>query len=325
MTDELIRNSDETETETAAAAGEPIRVEGLSKSYGQVQALRNVDLSVEQGEVFGLLGPNGAGKTTLTEILEGHIKPTSGSVRVLGMVPDKAGRAVRDRLGIVPQKASFELYLTVREHLADFAGYYSRSYPVDDLIELVGLGPSAKVRVGRLSGGQQRRLDLALALVGDPDMVFLDEPTTGLDIEARDRAWETVQAMRDAGKTVFLTTHNMVEAQRLCDRVAIMHAGEIAAVGTPEQLVPEDGGSVISFQSEGIEIDSLPEELSGAARVSGGRITLDADDPARTLHRLTGWAIDKGVPLTGLEVRRIDLEELYLSILARRESERTAR
>jgi ABC-2 type transport system ATP-binding protein len=290
-----------------------------------VHALRGVDFTVEQGEVFGLLGPNGAGKTTLTEILEGHIKPTSGSVRVLGMVPDKAGRAVRDRLGIVPQKASFELYLTVREHLAAFAGYYSRSYPVDDLIDLVGLGPSSKIRVGRLSGGQQRRLDLALSLVGDPDMVFLDEPTTGLDIEARDRAWETVQALREAGKTVFLTTHNMVEAQRLCDRVAIMHSGQIAAIGTPGQLVPDEGRAVISFRAEDVDFASLPDELSETARISGGRITLNTDDVPRVLHRLTGWAIDKGLPLGDLEVQRIDLEELYLSILARRDAEGTAR
>ncbi|GAB3996743.1 ABC transporter ATP-binding protein [Glycomyces albus] len=323
MTEEMIRNTGLPGTE--AANSNTIRVEGLSKSYGDVQALRGVDLDVEQGEVFGLLGPNGAGKTTLTEILEGHIKPTSGKVRVLDMEPGKAGRAVRDRLGIVPQKASFELYLTVREHLAVFAGYYSRSYPVDDLIELVGLGPSSKVRVGRLSGGQQRRLDLALALVGDPDMVFLDEPTTGLDIEARDRAWETIQAMRDAGKTVFMTTHNMVEAQRLCDRVAIMQAGEIAAVGTSDQLVPDEGRAVISFHAKDVDIESLPEDLFGSARAAGGRIILNTDDIPRVLHRLTGWALDNDLPLGDLEVRRLDLEELYLSILARRESEGTAR
>ncbi|MCC3765522.1 ABC transporter ATP-binding protein [Glycomyces sp. TRM65418] len=298
-----------------------IIVQGLSKSFGPVQALADVDLTVQRGEVFGLLGPNGAGKTTLTEILEGHVKPTSGTVRVLDMDPIRANRTVRNRLGIVPQKGSFELYLTVREHVALFAGYYRQAFPVDDVIELVGLSSKSGARVGRLSGGQQRRLDLALALVGDPDIVFLDEPTTGLDIEARDRAWETVQAIRAMGKTVFLTTHNMTEAQRLCDRVAVLHSGRVAAIGAPSSLLPDERGATISFRGDEAEFKRLPADLAERARFKAGRISMDVDDARGPLHALTTWAVDSDVALADLEVRRPDLEELYLSILAHRDSE----
>ncbi|MEU3307657.1 ABC transporter ATP-binding protein [Nocardiopsis sp. NPDC006832] len=299
--------------------GPAMLLRGVSKKYGELRALNSLDFEVGRGEVFGLLGPNGAGKTTLVEILEGHIAPTTGTVEVLGMDPMKAGASVRDRLGVVPQKASFELYLTVREHIALFGGYYSRSYPVDEVIELVGLEAKRNTRTGRLSGGQQRRLDLALALVGDPDVVFLDEPTTGLDIEARDRCWETVGALRAVGKTVLITTHNMDEAQRLCDRVAVLHEGNVAAIGEPQALLPDERGGTISYRDGGAGTSALPPELAQRARETAGRVLLHTTEMTRDLNELTQWAVRSGVELPDLQVRRPELEELYLSILADRE------
>ncbi|GAA1755855.1 MULTISPECIES: ABC transporter ATP-binding protein [Streptomonospora] len=308
----------QTEQEPRAAAepdgGDAITVAGVSKSFGPVRALRDVDFSVRRGEIFGLLGPNGAGKTTLVEILEGHGVPDRGSVRVLGLDPRKAGARLRDRLGIVPQQASFELYLTVREHLLAFGGYYRSSLPVDELIDLVGLGEKRRSLVGRLSGGQQRRLDLALALVGDPDVIFLDEPTTGFDVEARDRAWRVVEALRAAGKTIVLTTHNMDEAQKLVDRVAVLYDGSPAAIGTPAELLA-DQGSRIGFRAGAITPADLPERLAGLARAEDGRIVLVAQDAAEALHELTGWARANDHTLPDLEVSRPDIEDLYLSIV----------
>ncbi|KII00270.1 hypothetical protein LP52_02710 [Streptomonospora alba] len=296
-------------------------VSGVSKSFGPVRALREVGFAVRRGEIFGLLGPNGAGKTTLLEILEGHGVPDQGSVRVLGMDPRKAGARLRDRLGIVPQQASFELYLTVREHILAFGGYYRSSLPVDELIDLVGLGEKRRSLVGRLSGGQQRRLDLALALVGDPDIIFLDEPTTGFDVQARDRAWSVVEALRDAGKTIVLTTHNMDEAQQLVDRVAVLYDGSLAAIGTPAELLA-DQASRIGFRADDTAPGDLPAPLADAARLEDGRIALVVEDAAEALHELTGWARANGRALPDLQVSRPDVEDLYLSIVGAQQPRR---
>lgn len=291
-----------------------ISLEGVSKTFGDTRALDDVSFEVRAGEVFGLLGPNGAGKTTLLEILEGHGVPDSGRATVLGVNPRVAGARLRDRLGIVPQVASFELYLTVREHLQAYGAYFSRNYPVDDLIELVGLQEKAKGLVGRLSGGQQRRLDLALALIGDPDIVFLDEPTTGFDVEARDQAWHVIDSLRNTGKTIILTTHNMAEAQALVDRVGVIHRGRMAAVGTPDQLLADDRAR-ITFSASEVDPASLPGDLSQAVRIESGEIVLIRTDSLGTLRALMDWADATGMPLRDLRVERPTLEDLYVAIL----------
>jgi ABC-2 type transport system ATP-binding protein len=297
-----------------------VSVDGVSKSFGETRALVDVSFSVSRGEVFGLLGPNGAGKTTLLEILEGHGVPDSGAVSVLGMTPRTAGPRLRDRLGVVPQTASFEMYLTVREHLRAFGNYYARNYPVDALIDLVGLNEKAGTLVGRLSGGQQRRLDLALALVGDPDVVFLDEPTTGFDVDARDQAWEVVAQLRDAGKTVILSTHNMAEAQALADRVAVIDRGEVAATGAPAELLGDDRARV-SFRGDESLLSTLPDDLAKGARVSCGEVVLLRRDGVATVRAVLAWSDRTGVPLAGLRVERPSLEDLYVAVLADHHSE----
>lgn len=296
-----------------------ISLEGVTKTFGDTRALDDVSFEVRTGEVFGLLGPNGAGKTTLLEILEGHGVPDSGSAAVLGVNPRVAGAQLRDRLGIVPQVASFELYLTVREHLQAYGSYFSRNYPVDDLIELVGLQEKTKGLVGRLSGGQQRRLDLALALIGDPDIVFLDEPTTGFDVEARDQAWHVIDSLRNTGKTIILTTHNMAEAQALVDRVGVIHQGRMAAVGTPDELLSDDRAR-ITFAAAGVDPASLPGDLSQAVRIESGEIVLIRSDSLGTLRTLMDWADATGTPLRDLRVQRPTLEDLYVAILREQRS-----
>jgi ABC-2 type transport system ATP-binding protein len=293
-----------------------IEVTDLTKNYAEVAALHGVSFTIARGEIFGLLGPNGAGKTTLLEILEGHREATGGTARVLGMNPRGAGADLRDRIGVVPQNASFELQLTTREHLSLFAGYYRRHLPVDTVLELVGLTAKAGARVGRLSGGQQRRLDLALAIIGDPDVVFLDEPTTGFDVVARDRAWALITAMRDAGKTVILTTHNMAEAQRLSDRVAVIFDGRIVALGDPGRLLAAEQAGTISTRLAGDLVDRLPRGLLAHVRRVDGRVEISVEDTRAALHDLTGWAIEAKQPLPELEVRRPSLEEMYLDLLA---------
>lgn len=310
----LLKNVELENTESGQRCP-AITVEEVSRSFGDVHALREVSFTVAKGEVFALLGPNGAGKTTLVEILEGNGDADHGTALVFGANPRIAGAAMRDRIGVVPQLASFELYLTVREHVAAFAGFYRRALPVDELIELVGLTSKSRALVGRLSGGQQRRLDLALALVGDPDVIFLDEPTTGFDVEARDHAWRLIEALRDQGKTIFLTTHNMVEAQRLADHIAVLFRGRVAALGTPGELLPDEAGSRISFRSFGISISDLPTSLLRAAREDHGKIVIAHENTTTALHQLTSWARERGLELSALEVSRPDLEDLYLSIV----------
>jgi len=274
-----------------------IAARGLRKSYGDNEAVRGIDLEVSAGEIFAFLGPNGAGKTTTVEILEGYRKRSGGEVSVLGEDPERAGRAWRERIGIVLQSCRLDPYLTVRESLELYAGYYSRSRPVGEVLELVGLTEKADERTGRLSGGQQRRLDVGMALVGDPELLFLDEPTTGFDPAARRQAWETIAGLRELGKTVFLTTHYMDEAQRLADRVAIIAGGEVVARGAPEDLGDRDSQpTVITYRG--------PE----------GEVSLATTTPVQALNELTGRALAEGFALEGLEVRRPSLEDVYLDL-----------
>jgi ABC-2 type transport system ATP-binding protein len=291
-----------------------ISVGGLRKSYGDLEAVRGIDLEVAEGEIFAFLGPNGAGKTTTVEILEGYRERTAGEATVLGTDPARAGREWRERVGIVLQDSKMHPELTVRESLELFAGYYRSPREVAATIDLTGLSEKADDRVGRLSGGQQRRLDVALALIGDPELLFLDEPTTGFDPSARRHAWEVVASLRDLGKTVFLTTHYMEEAQALADRVAIIAGGRIVAQGSPGELADSGGGAArISFRlPAGVAGADLPQRLE--AGVGNGEVHLDADDPVRVLHELTSWALERRVPLAGLEVRRPTLEDVYLEL-----------
>jgi ABC-2 type transport system ATP-binding protein len=276
-----------------------ISIRGLRKSYGENEAVRGLDLEVSAGEVFAFLGPNGAGKTTTVEILEGYRKRSGGEVTVLGEDPQRAGRAWRERIGIVLQSCRLDPYLTVRESLELFAGYYRAPRPIDEVIELVGLGEKAGERARKLSGGQQRRLDVGMALVGDPDLLFLDEPTTGFDPSARRQAWEAIAGLRELGKTVFLTTHYMDEAQRLADRVAIIARGEIVAGGTPADLGDrESATTTISYRG--------PE----------GEVSLATSTPVQALNELTGRALAEGFELEGLEVKRPTLEDVYLELTA---------
>jgi ABC-2 type transport system ATP-binding protein len=269
-------------------------------SYGETEAVRGIDLEVATGEIFAFLGPNGAGKTTTVEILEGYRKRTGGEVRVLGEDPESAGRGWRDRIGIVLQSNSLDPYLTVRESIELYAGYFSHPRAVEEVVGLVGLEEKADSRARKLSGGQQRRLDVGMALVGDPELLFLDEPTTGFDPSARRQFWEVIESLRALGKTIFLTTHYMDEAQRLADRVTIIAGGLIVARGTPEDLGDrEKAAATIRYR------DATGEEVS-----------IETLDPVRELNRLTGEALKRGEELEGLEVTRPSLEDVYLDLTA---------
>jgi ABC-2 type transport system ATP-binding protein len=293
-----------------------IEVRGLRKAYEDVEAVRGIDLSVEAGEVFALLGPNGAGKTTTVEILEGYRRRTAGEVTVLDRDPERLDRGMRERIGIVLQSTGVDPYLTVRETIELYAGYYPHPRAVDEVIEVVGLTEKADARVVKLSGGQQRRLDVAVALAGDPELLFLDEPTTGFDPGARRNAWEIVRNLIALGKTVFLTTHYMDEAQTLANRVAVIAAGEIVAEGPPSTLAGRDvARTEIRFRVD--DGDAVP--ALGQARQADGTFQVRTDDPTRVLHELTSWALDRGVRLEGLEVRRPSLEDVYLELTGDRE------
>jgi ABC-2 type transport system ATP-binding protein len=289
-----------------------ISVGDLRVSYGDVHAVRGIDLEVRRGEIFAFLGPNGAGKTTTVSTLEGYLSRDGGDVSVLGTDPAAADRAWRARIGFVLQECRMEPLLSVRETLDLYAGYYAASRDVAETIELVGLTEKADARAGSLSGGQQRRLDVAVALIGDPELLFLDEPTTGFDPSARRQAWEVIGGLRDLGKTVFLTTHYMEEAQALADRVAVISAGRIVATGTPDDLGGRgEAPTVISFDPPGADLDGL---LDDAWTFEGGRHLLRTTNPVPDLQRLTSRALERGVELPMLEVRRPTLEDVYLEL-----------
>jgi ABC-2 type transport system ATP-binding protein len=276
-----------------------LEVRELRKSYGAVEAVAGISFTVEQGEVFGLLGPNGAGKTTTVEVLEGYRKRDGGDVTVLGVDPEHGGRALRERIGVVLQASEPTATLTVRELHQMFAGYYTRPRDVDEVIALVGLEEKAGARVKTLSGGQKRRLDLGLALVGDPELLFLDEPTTGFDPAARRTAWELVRSLRTLGKTVLLTTHYLDEAQQLADRVAVIRDGRIVKQGTPAQLIGAAPKVEIRY------------------REGDRNVVIETDEPTRLLAELTGAAAAAGRELESLEVVRPSLEDVYLDLIER--------
>jgi ABC-2 type transport system ATP-binding protein len=276
-----------------------VSVSDLRKAYGEVEAVRGISFEIAEGEIFGLLGPNGAGKTSTVEILEGYRQRDAGSVSVLGEDPATAGSAWRERIGVVLQSSALYETLTVREHLFHFAGYYERPRQVDEVVEVVGLGEKRASKVRTLSGGQRRRLDLGLALIGDPEVIFLDEPTTGFDPEARRRAWDTIGSLRELGKTILLTTHYLEEAERLSDRVAVLRDGEIVALGPPSELTSTLPATEIRFRRDGEEV------------------VLHTEEPTRVLHELAEEALRAGKELDGLEVRRASLEDVYLELTER--------
>jgi ABC-2 type transport system ATP-binding protein len=292
-----------------------ISVRGLRKEYADQEAVRGIDFDVRRGEIVACLGPNGAGKTTTVEILEGYRERSAGEIRVLGEDPAAATRGWRDRIGVVLQESEPEPYLTARQCLELYAGYYARPRPIDETLELVGLQAKADAAAGTLSGGQRRRLDVALALIGDPELVFLDEPTTGFDPSARRAAWQAVAGLRELGKTIFLTTHYMDEAEFLADRIFVLAAGEIVAEGTPETLGGRDRSAArISFTlPPHVDAAQIPPRFAEAAH-RNGRVAVRSTAPVDDLRSLTLWASERGLDLPDLEVRRPTLEDIYLEL-----------
>jgi ABC-2 type transport system ATP-binding protein len=297
-----------------------IEATGLRMSYEGFEAVRGIDVSVRRGEIFAFLGPNGAGKTTTVEILEGHRSRSAGDVRVLGIDPQHADSAWRERVGVVLQSSRVEPELTVEECLKLYAGYYAAPLPVRDVIKLVGLQRKATVRGGQLSGGQQRRMDVALALIGDPELVFLDEPTTGFDPSARRSAWEMIDGLRRLGKTVFLTTHYMDEAEALADRIAVIKGGEIVAEGSPETLGGRDRAAyeITLTLPAGARAADIAAALGEAARevreLERGRVFITSEAVMPALGALSRWALQSGVDVSDLIVRRPTLEDIYLGL-----------
>lgn len=296
-----------------------VDVRDLRKDYGPLRAVDGLTFHVERGEVYALLGANGAGKSTAVEILEGHRTATAGSVAVLGVDPATAGRDFRDRIGIVLQSSGVEAEFTVREVIELYGGCYRNPRPLDEVVALVGLEEKIDARIGSLSGGQRRRVDLALGIVGRPELLFLDEPTTGFDPSARRRSWDLIEALGEEGTTVLLTTHYLDEAEHLADRVGVLASGKLIAEGTPDELISQVSGTVVSFM--------LPSEVDAASapttfgsllgvdvRVSGRLVEANVERPTAAVHDLTGWALAEGHELESLSVSRVSLEDVYLSL-----------
>ena len=296
-----------------------VEVRDLHKHYGEVQAVDGLTFGIGEGEVYALLGENGAGKSTAVEILEGHRTATSGSVEVLGVDPATAGRDFRDRIGIVLQSSGVETEFTVREVVELYGGCYRNPRPLDEVVSLVGLDEKVDARVGSLSGGQRRRVDLALGIVGRPELLFLDEPTTGFDPSARRRSWDLIEALGDDGTTVLLTTHYLDEAEHLADRVGVLSRGRLIAEGSPGELINRVSGTMVSFMlPESVRPDAAAAtfgELLGVdIRLSGRLVEASIEQPTAAVHRITGWAIEAGVELESLSVSRVSLEDVYLSL-----------
>jgi ABC-2 type transport system ATP-binding protein len=302
---------------TEVAGSEPaIHVRDLHKSYGDYEAVRGIDLDIAVGEIFGFLGPNGAGKSTTIEILEGYRRRTQGDAWVLGVDPGKPTREWRQRIGLVLQDSQLEPTLTVRETVTMFSDFYPEPRPVDETIELVGLKEKRDARIGTLSGGQRRRADVAVAIVGDPELIFLDEPTTGFDPSARREAWNMIEGLQSLGKTIFLTTHYMDEAQHLADRVAILAAGQIVARGRPEELGgATEQAAVIRFRvPDGVTLEQLRSAAQAPVEIAGSEASIQSEDPQAALYRLLSWAEREGRKLDALEVSRPSLEDVFLQL-----------
>jgi ABC-2 type transport system ATP-binding protein len=317
----MIESSDSEPDSVGSRAAPAVAIEarGLRKSYGELEAVRGVDLTVRRGEVFCLLGPNGAGKTSVVEILEGYRMASGGEARVLGIPvggSTTASRELRERVGIVLQSCGVQKDLTVAELVEMYGRYHRRPRPVDEVLRLVELEGKRGERAGELSGGQRRRLDLALALVGDPELIFLDEPTTGFDPAARRQAWSSIRSLCELGKTVFLTTHFMDEAQYLGDRVAVMRAGEIIAEGTPDELGGRDRRPAeISFTlPDGTSLDELPDVPSERRTFEAGHALVHTREPVRAAHLITGWALERGIALGSFRIAQPTLEDIYLEL-----------
>ena len=292
-----------------------VQVRGLRKSYGDHEAVRGVDFEIPRGTVFGLLGPNGAGKTTIVEILEGYRTRSDGEVSVLGADPERDEIGLRDRIGIVLQESGLEPDLTVREAVDLYGAAYSRRRPTDEIVGLIGLTDKLDARISTLSGGQRRRLDLALGVVGDPELIYLDEPTTGFDPEARRRTWDLVRGLRAEGKTILLTTHYMDEAQQLADRVAVLASGQIVAEGSPAELAAGDVEAEVSFDvPAGVSAADLPIPASVRPEQLNGRVSFTTATPTRDLAPLFAWAAEREIELGGLAVNRATLEDVYLQL-----------
>lgn len=291
-----------------------VTVKGLTREYGSVRAVDDLSFTVADGEVFALLGPNGAGKSTTIEILEGHRERTRGDVSVLGFDPATGGRAYRERIGVVLQEAGFDEEFKVIELVSMYASLYPKRRDVGEIIDLVGLTDKRNARTKTLSGGQRRRLDLALGLVGDPDLLFLDEPTTGFDPSARHHAWDLVASLRDLGTTILLTTHYMEEAEKLADRVAVLVAGRLVAIGTPAELIAEDEAAMIEFRlPRGLTVGDLPR-LGSAPRIVGPSVIIETMRPTSDMLALTTWAVQRGSELPDLTLRRHSLEDIFLEL-----------